>query len=69
MAQPHGGRRQIALHRGRRDPERGGNLIDLESGKEPQLHDLGLPGVEATQIRQRIVQAEHVDIVLAGGIG
>src|SRR5579864_7699777 len=55
---------EVALHRADRYLEKLGDLFDRVAAEEAEFHDLALPGMEAGQLFERVVQCQQVEALL-----
>jgi hypothetical protein len=62
VAQPRDAGDEIAFHRGGRDADNRGNLVDLQSAEISHLENLRLPRVDRRKLRERGVEGQDVDV-------
>ena len=60
---PGAGDLPIAFHRDNRDSQHLGHFVFLKSAEESQLHHSGCPRIGPCELRERLIQEQHVFVV------
>src|SRR6185369_1245415 len=66
--EPRTGHAPIASHHGRRNGQRVGDFFFREPAEEPQFHDASLSRVEGRELRESVVEMEHVHPTRGGRV-